>query len=186
MHRPHVLSAAALALCLCACDSRKDFAGTYEVSGVLSIREGTQEKTSEVKEVPLVIIADAFDSDRLYLDFDCGLSATMRDGESFDLDGKTCPSYTRESCTFTWIFNTGVGTLKEESALDFDSSGLIKGRCSNGSSGMVPFSFRLTGVRKSVSEPDAAPPGEQSQDTRSRQMSALRAAVVQAMRPHLQ
>lgn len=87
MLRPHALSAVALALCICACDSRRDFAGSHELSGVLSLREGRWQGESEVTKESLVIVADAFDSDRLYLDFDCGLSATMRAVDSSGAGG---------------------------------------------------------------------------------------------------
>lgn len=186
MSRPHVLSAVVLSLFLCACDSRKDFSGAYEVSGVLTLTEGPRKSTIEVKAAPLVIIADAFDSDRLYLDFDCGMSATMKDGESFELDGKTCPSSTEDSCSFTWTFNNGVGSLKEDSTLAFDSNGSVRVKCSDGSTGLVNFSFRLKGGRSSGSESDdPALPGEQSGDVRSRPLSALQSAVMRSLRPRV-
>ncbi|HYO70672.1 MAG TPA: hypothetical protein VEU33_31795 [Archangium sp.] len=185
MHRPHVLSAVVVTLFLCACDARKDFSGAYVASGVLTLTEGGREIKTDLKELPLVIVADAFDSDRLYLDFDCGLSATMKDGEdgaTFVLDSKACPSYTKDSCSFTWVFYSGVGSLKDDGALDFGPNGAIRVQCSDGS-GVVNFKFRLTGVRKTGS---TSAPGAQSDDVRSRQMAALRAAVMEAVRSQRQ
>lgn len=186
MPRFHSLCAVLLSLCLCSCDSRKDVTGRYEVSGTVSFREGGWNDKSELKDVQLVIIADAFDSDRLYVDFDCGLSAKMTDSDSFEFESKTCPSYTQGECTFMWSFKSGQGTLKEtEPVLDVHPTGVIKARCSNGASGLLSFWFNLTGVRKSEPSADASP-GAESRDTGSSQMSTLRATLEQAVRSRLQ
>ncbi|AKJ04867.1 hypothetical protein ATI61_10167 [Archangium gephyra] len=189
MNRLAVSSAVAVALSLCGCDARKDFSGAYQVSGVLTLTSGGREDKTDLKDLPLVIIADAFESDRLYLDFDCGLSAKMKageDGASFALDTKVCPTYTRDSCNFTWVFFSGVGSLEGDASLDFNPNGAITVKCSDGASGVANFKFRLSGVRSSGSGEAPSVPGAQSGDARSRQLSALRAAVMESVRSQLQ
>lgn len=185
MLRPHVLSAVALLLCVCACDSRKDFSGRYEVSGQLLVGEGTDRDEYAVKNEQFVLVADAFDSDRLYVDFDCGLSATVQDSDSFAFDTKTCPSYTNadNGCTYVWIFKGGSGALKaSEPVLDVHPSGIIQARCSNGAAGTLSFWFNLTGVRRNEPSSGSNPGAQAHDDSRS----ALRARLEQAMRSRLQ
>lgn len=185
MFRPHVLSAVALLLCVCACDSRKDFSGRYEVSGKLLIGEGTDRDEYDVTNEQFVIIADAFDSDRLYVDFDCGLSATMQGSDAFAFDTKTCDSYTNtdNGCTYIWIFKGGQGTLKDsEPVLDVHPSGIIQVRCTNGATGTASFWFNLTGVRRSEPSSGSSPGAQSHDDSRS----ALRVRLEQAMRSRLQ
>ena len=184
MHRPHVVSAVVMSLLLCACDARRDFSGASELSGELSLSEGRAVRIVKVKSARLAIIADAFDSDSLYLDFDCGLSATMQK-ESFELDVKKCPSYIEDSCSLTWTFSNGLGTLKDDSSLDFDTTGTVDVKCTDGTSGLVNFSFQLTGVRGDGSTSGPSLPGEQSGDARSSHLSAVRAAVIQSVRSQL-
>jgi hypothetical protein len=183
-----VSSAVAVALSLCACDARKDFSGAYKVSGVLTLTQNGRESKTDLKDLPLMIIADAFESDSLYLDFDCGLSAKMKngqDGATFEVDSRTCPSYTQNSCSFTWVFYSGVGSLDDDGSLDFGPNGAVNVKCSDGSSGVVNFKFRMSGVRGDGTGSGPSVPGAQSGDTRSLQMSALRAAVMESVRPQL-
>jgi hypothetical protein len=159
---------------LCGCDPRRDFAGTYEVSGLLTTRSGGSANAIPVDNAQLVVVADALDSDKLYLDFDCGLSGTMDDAESFKVDTKRCPSYMDEDCEITWTFKEGTGRRVEEgSKLEFNLSGSIQWRCYDGTAGQVGFAFALLGTRL----------GEGL--AQSSAQSALRSALERELRSHL-
>lgn len=189
MRRAHALSAVLLALCVCSCDPRKDFTGSYEVSGVLVINGGSQTEPTEVKQLRMVILADAFDADRLYLDFDCGLNAAVGDEDTFVLETTACPSYTSDSCTYAWTYKTGNGNLKDaegkEPTLEFTPSGIVRASCSDGASGSAHFEFKLKGVRKEDSDSSAPLPGELSREDSSPRRSALQTALERAVRSQL-
>ncbi len=177
LHRPHALLVVSLVVGLCACDARRDFAGTYEVSGTLTTRAGGSANAVPVDKAQLVVVADALDSDKLYLDFDCGLSGTMDDSESFQVDAKRCPSYLDEDCQVTWTFSEGMGRRVQEGAkLEFNLSGTIQWRCYDGTEGQVGFSFALLGTRLGE---DSSSPGQ------SGAQSALRSALERELRSHL-
>lgn len=164
-----------LALGACGGDSRRDLAGNYDVTGSLTIINGNGDKDTQTVESPLTIIADAFDSKKIYLDFDCGLPATMSDS-GFMITQKACDSYDVEDCTFAWTYNVGGGSKEEGAELTLNPGGVIKGVCSDGSSGKLSFLFKLTGT------PSGAPsgnPGEQ--DTRSALRTAFHRAFERAI-----
>lgn len=127
-------------------------------------------ETQDVQE-PMTIIADAFESDRLYLDFDCGMSATMG-APGFVINQEVCPSFEADSCTIVWTYKNGGGSKEEGAPLKLNPGGTIKIRCSDGSSGDFSFFFTLTGTPRI---PGAEDPG--AQDTRRR---ALRTTFHQA------
>lgn len=143
-----LLPALLLLLGLCSCgDPRQDFVGSFHVLGRLSLSDGNYRETAPV-DVSMVVVADAFDSDKLYLDFDCGLVGTIEDHTSFTLDRKTCPTYTSGDCEFTWTFRDGEGTKTEgDPTLALQFSGDITGTCSDGSSGGLFFKFTLTATQ---------------------------------------
>ncbi|WNG44420.1 hypothetical protein F0U60_10070 [Archangium minus] len=131
---------------------------------------------SQTIDGPLTIVADAFDSDRLYLDFDCGLPGTLQDSNSFKLDRKTCPAYNSGDCEFTWTFRGGEGTKTEDDgnpSLELRFNGHIDGTCSDGSSGVLSFRFTLTAT------PDES--GSEDSQLEGRTQS-LRTALEQAAR----
>lgn len=175
MHRPHALLVVSLVVGLCACgDPRRDFAGTYAVSGFLTTGSGGSANAIPVENAQLVVVADALDSDKLYLDFDCGLSGTLDDSESFQVDTKRCPSYMDEDCEITWTFNNGSGRRVEEgSKLELNLAGSIQWRCYDGTAGQVGFAFALLGNRQGEG---SGQPGAQS---------ALRSALERELRSHL-
>ena len=174
MHRPHALLVVSLVVGLCACDPRRDFAGSYEVSGMLTTGSGGSANAIPVENAQLVVVADALESDKLYLDFDCGLSGTVDDSESFQVDAKRCPSYMDEDCQITWAFSEGMGRRVEEGAkLEFNLAGTIQWRCYDGTAGQVGFSFALMGTRQSEDSSGSGQSGAQS---------ALRSALERELR----
>ncbi|WP_224366432.1 hypothetical protein [Hyalangium versicolor] len=168
-----------LALCACGGDSRRDLVGNYDVTGSFTVTYGDGQKDTQTVDSPLTIIADAFDSEKIYLDFDCGLPATMSDS-GFVFTRKACDSYEVEECTYAWTYSTGGGSKEEEGTeLTLNPGGTIKGLCSDGSSGQISFLFKLTGT------PSGTPsgnPGEQ--DTRSTLSTALHRAFGRATQAH--
>ncbi|WP_257459131.1 hypothetical protein [Archangium lipolyticum] len=187
MHRL-LLSCLLLSLGLCACDSRRDFAGSYDVSGSLTTSMNGRSNTSRVEDDTLVIIADALDSDALYLDFDCGLTGKMKDAESFTVDARKCPSYTADGCTFTWTYRDGTvrGDAADDTKINLTLAGTIEGSCSDGSAGQLGFAFSLSGKRKDTSSSGSKLTLEPTGEGLSPQMSALRSELERAMRPHLE
>ncbi|QRK12899.1 hypothetical protein JQX13_24415 [Archangium violaceum] len=148
------MSALLLLLGLCSCgDPRQDFVGSFDVQGRLSLSDGNYQETALV-DVPMVVVADAFDSDKLYLDFDCGLVGTIEDHTSFSLDRKKCPSDFVDGCELTWTFREGEGTKTEgDPTLALRFSGDIKVSCSGDSPRMYSFTFTLTATQdESVSK----------------------------------
>jgi hypothetical protein len=169
-----VLSVALHVLVLCACggDPRETFVGSYDADGTITFVSGAARETEDV-EAPLSIIADAFESDRIYLDFDCGMFATM--GEpGFLINQEVCPSFESDGCTITWSYKNGGGSKEEGAPLKLNPGGTIKGRCSDGSSGEFSFFFTLTGTPRIPVSDD---PG--AQDTGRR---ALRTTFHQAFK----
>jgi hypothetical protein len=143
-HIPAVYAALPF-LVLCACgDPREAYVGSYDADGIVTFRSGSDTDTQEVK-APLAIIADAFESDRIYLDFDCGMSAAM-DEPGFSINQEVCPSFESDGCTITWTYKNGGGVKEEGTPLSLNPGGAIKGRCADGSSGEFSFFFTLTGT----------------------------------------
>jgi hypothetical protein len=164
-------------LVLCACgDPREAFVGSYDADGSITFMSDSGRETQEVQE-PLTIIADAFESDRIYLDFDCGMSATMG-APGFVINQEICPPFEANSCTFVWTYKNGGGSKEEGAPLKLNPGGIIKGRCSDGSSGEFSFFFTLTGTpRVPVSEDPGA------QDTRRHALrTTFHRALERAMR----
>lgn len=171
-----VLCATLTCLALSACgDSRRDLVGTYDVTGSLTVIADNGNKNTQTVDSPLTIIADAFESERIYLDFDCGLNATM-DEPGFVITRTACDSYKVEDCTFAWTYINGGGSKEEGAQLTLNPGGVIKGICSEGSSGQLSFIFKLTGT------PSSAPSGNPgAQDTRSALRTAFHSAIKRAM-----
>ncbi|PTL76271.1 hypothetical protein [Vitiosangium sp. GDMCC 1.1324] len=169
MRRPQALVAVMLTLGVCACgDPRRDFVGSYGVSGTLTTTLGSRQTTSSIKDESLEVVADAFDSDKLYLDFDCGLSGTMSDEKSFRLDDKVCPAYADDECRYLWHFNNGQGSRTgDDAGIGLSFRGTISVDCSDGSSGVVAFILALKGTRLNEPLPGAGVPGGQSLDPRA-------------------
>ena len=145
--RAPTLCAALPLLALWACgDPRKDLVGNYDATGSITFTYSNGQKETDKVDVPLIIVADAFDSDALYLDFDCGMSGKL-DDTGFVLNQKVCPSYeTSNNCTLVWTFTNGGGSKEEALHSRSIQEGNIKGRCADRSSGGISFFFTLTGT----------------------------------------
>jgi hypothetical protein len=171
------LSATLPFLVLCACgDPREAFVGSYNADGTITFVVDSARDTQDVA-TPLTIIADAFESDRLYLDFDCGMSATMG-APGFLINQEVCPPFEEDSCTIVWTYKNGGGTKEEGAPLKLNPGGIIKGRCTDGSSGELSFFFTLTGTPRT---PGSEDPGAQS-TRRHALRTTFRQAFERAMR----
>ncbi|EPX64778.1 hypothetical protein D187_000200 [Cystobacter fuscus DSM 2262] len=130
----------------------------------------------------LRVVADAFGSDKLYLDFQCGLTATVQNSNAFTLDERECPSYENEGCAYVWRFSDGKGTVTEgDPALELRFNGSVNSRCSDGSSLSLNFLFTLTAMPAEPSSIEQRVGGRDS----SLQLSVLpllRAELEQAAR----
>jgi hypothetical protein len=165
------LCAALPVLVLCACgDPREAFVGSYEADGTITFADDLGRDTQEVT-LPLTIIADAFESDRIYLDFDCGMSATI--GEpGFVINQEICQPFEADSCTIVWTYKNGGGSKDQGALLKLNPGGTVKGRCADGSSGEYSFFFTLTGIPRT--------PGSEDPGAQSTRRHALRTTLHQA------
>ncbi|MFP2933813.1 hypothetical protein ACLESO_53520 [Pyxidicoccus sp. 3LG] len=157
---PHLRSALAAVLCLSlsACgDPREDFSGRFG-----STAEWTEFYSNATVVstwgLDLEIVADHFDSERLFLDFDCGLNAKM-EGDSMVLIGRTCPAVRDDQCIYSTRYDRGHASVNGDT-LTLSASGFIDQQCP-GNSGNLSFSLELSGRRGA---PAPTQPGQTSRD----------------------
>ncbi|WNG14819.1 hypothetical protein [Cystobacter fuscus] len=140
------------------------------------LSNGSRKQTQDVKTT-LRVVADAFGSDKLYLDFQCGLTATVQNANAFTLDERECPSYENEGCEYVWRFSDGKGTATEgDPALELRFNGSVNSRCSDGSSLLLTFVFTLT----------ATPAKPSSIEQRVGRDSSLQQSVLPLLRAELE
>ncbi len=135
---------ALLFLSLTACgDAREEFSGNYGFTGDLTFGAGVNEEVIPVQG-QLEIIADHFDSERIFLNWNCGINGKV-EAENLELSWKECPSI-QDDCTFMYQYERGNARIDDGSALTLSISGKVVVRCEN-ASGDVFMGLNVTGER---------------------------------------
>lgn len=164
LRRLSVFATPLLGLILGACgDARESFTGVYDLEGTFEFRRGNASQIFETSSVTEVV-ADAFDSERIYMNFDCGLSGTMKDSQTFTLTPKGCPQFREEGCWFKYSYTEGVVSQDAASnGLRLVGKGTYTVRCDNGTSDRLDFSVTVSGEKRSSSDTQPPSTGEMSQ-----------------------
>lgn len=167
-----------LGLILGACgDARESFTGVYDLEGTIELRQGNASQTFETSSVTEVV-ADAFDSERIYLNFDCGLSGTMKDSQTFTLTPKGCPQFRDEDCWFKLSYTEGVVSQDAASSgLRLVGKGTYTVRCDDGTSERLSFSLAVSGEKRPASDTQPPSTGEMSPPSPKPRSAGLRALM---------
>ena len=178
MRRLSVFATPLLGFILGACgDARESFTGVYDLEGTFELRQGNASQTFETSSVTEVV-ADAFDSERIYLNFDCGLSGTMKDSQTFTLTPKGCPRFRDEDCWFKVSYTEGVISQDAASTgLRLVGKGTYTVNCDDGTSERLTLSVAMSGEKRSSSDSQPPSTGEMSQPSLQPRAAGLRALM---------
>lgn len=144
MNHIRFASTTLLFLSLAACgDEREEFSGNYGFSGEYTVGVGTNAEVNPVAG-QLEVVADHFKSDRIFLNWDCGLFGKVEDGE-MTLISRVCPIREQEDCDLVYKYERG-GARIDGDKLDLTIAGNVHVICPNGS-GNVYIGIKLTGTR---------------------------------------
>lgn len=144
MNHIRFASVTLLFLSLAACgDAREEFRGNYGFRGEYTVGVGTNAEVFPVLG-QLEVVADHFESERIFLNWDCGLFGKVEDG-AMTLIPKICPAREEEECDFIYKYERGGASIDGDK-LDLTMSGNVKVQCRN-ESGSVYIAIKLKGVR---------------------------------------
>lgn len=144
------LATLAVLLFLCACgDPRESFSGVYAVAGTATLTVGDYREEEQIEDT-LEIVADAFNGERLFIDFHCGLSGKVDSEDTFFVDVKACPASKADGCTFKTTFDGGAGRLKEGPTLNLRLEGNLSATCPEGTA-TARLTFNVSGKQTSRS-----------------------------------
>jgi len=180
LRRLSVFASPLLGLVLGACgDAREPFTGVYDLDGTFEYRRGGSGATLVVESSTVTeVVADAFDPERLYVNFECGLSATMKDDQTFTLTPKGCPQYKVEDCWYRVSYTEGVVSKGVEGdGLRLVGEGTFTMRCDNGDTDRLNFSVAVTGEKRPPSDTQPPSTGELSQPVPNAQARGLHARL---------
>ncbi|NMO20704.1 hypothetical protein HPC49_51805 [Pyxidicoccus fallax] len=145
MRRNRFAIKAFLFLSLTACgDSREEFSGNYGFTGEFKVGHGANQETLRAQG-QLDVIADHFDDERLFLNWDCGMNGKMED-ETMTLVRKNCPPFRSADCVLTYKYDVGNANI-DGKTLKFTTTGTVAVRCDDGAAGSAPFTLTLEGER---------------------------------------
>lgn len=157
MRRIPVL-AAALALAACGGeDPRVSYAGIYDFRGTMHLTwiapntpQGDFHTGARIE-----FVADALDSGRLFVAYDCGLDARLEDDGTFAAPTKACPEVTSGTCRYRTIYDRGaLSPAETPGVLQLTLSGAYTKVCEDASSSMREnFSLLLKGKKADLSQP---------------------------------
>lgn len=181
MNRTRFAVKALLFLSLAACgDSREEFSGNYGITGEFTYSGGGRTQVETVQG-QLDVIADHFDSERLFMNLDCGLNAKMGD-ENATLIQKNCPPYRVEDCILTYKYTQGRVQVDGDT-LTLTGNGEV-GLVCNGGSGSVRLDVKISGVRGKIMP--LAGSGQQGQDGKLEPTVLHGPSLVEALRRQLE
>lgn len=149
--------AAALALTACGGDPRADYAGTYDFQGnmFLTLVAPDSPHGNFHTGARIEFIADALDSERLFVNYDCGMDAHPEDDGTFSIPAKLCPEETSGGCRYRTIIDHGiVRRYPSDGSLQLTLAGAYTKTCEDKDSSMREnFSLLLDGKKADLSKP---------------------------------
>ncbi|NVJ22421.1 hypothetical protein HUW62_14455 [Myxococcus sp. AM011] len=138
-------------------DHRPNVAGTYDVTGTMSIVLNGQTDVSSILDV-VRIEAPARNPGRVQIHLggmDCGagIRATMTGETTFSVNEGECPLPPEAGCTSSFRINGGSGTHPMNGALQLGLRGQLEVRCGT-QSASAPVSIDVSGSRTGQALPD--------------------------------